>query len=214
MILIDQLRTSNLKYSPTIVRDLIDSNRAKYGYVKPVTNKMIFFMMKRIVLRGATAFINIIKNKPGETQFDIEDAVTELYMVLDKCTKNYDTKQGKDFYLYFNTAVSRRISRIAGYSRMKKGEVAFSKVSKYTDDENGFTIEDMVEGTCEMHEVSDTLLWEDIGKLNLTTDQQRLIQMVYSTDKTKDILKEMGLTRGEYRQEMSEIQTIIKDTYL
>jgi len=213
MNLIEQLRTSNYKYSPTVVRDLLKSNRSRYGYVRPETKKIIFFMMRRIVLKDTAKYFGINKQRNNDVVEVADDIVNELYIVLSNCCDKFDTDSGKDFYLYFNSAAARRIARLANYKRVNNGEMTFSKLSSYIS-EDGVNIESNIDDISTTDHTFENVVWSDIANIELTEQEITLLNCLYSTDKTKDVVKSTGMTRSEIKQVRTTIQEKINTTYL
>lgn len=213
MTLLEELQESTATYSPTVVSDLIDSNRARYGCVKPDTKKILFFMMKRIVLRGAIAFFNINKNRNNDVYYEIDDLVNELYMTLDNCANRFDTSKGKDFYLYFNSAVSKRVSRMANYKRVNNMEISFSKFDGQGGDEDDDRYRGIADNVAIM-DFNDGVFWDDLNSIGLNAKQTALVQSLNDVDKKREILRENGLNRAKYLEEMEGIQEIISTNYI
>ena len=81
MTLLEELESAQIRYSPTIVRDLINSNRKRYGCVQPRTKKILYYMMRRIVIRGAITYLNINKKRGNDSYYGVEDILNEIYIV-------------------------------------------------------------------------------------------------------------------------------------
>lgn len=210
MTLYERLQASEYKYSPTIVRDMIASNREKYGRVKPKTKEIIFLMMKRVVLRGAITFMNIQKNRNNDTCYEMEDIIMELYMTFSRACDLFNTESDKDFMLYFNSAVSRRVSRMSNYKHIRNDEMSFTYYeNQYDDDE----ISDVLENDMGQMDFNSDMFWEDLGKIGLSEDQMDLVWSVFTIPKKREILHKHGLNRKQFAEQIEGITKLIKTNY-
>ena len=208
MTLLEELESAQIRYSPTIVRDLINSNRKRYGCVQPRTKKILYYMMRRIVIRGAITYLNINKNRGNDSYYGVEDILNEIYIVLHHCSDKFDTSLGKDFYLYFNSSVSRRINRISNYKRVNNRELCFSRLERDDDDRD---YDEMLEDRFSKYDFNEAMFWRDVNNLNFTDKERSLIRSIYDTDKIKSVCEENNITRSEYNKAVKNLKTVFKD---
>jgi len=211
MTLSQKLQNSKIKYSPTIICDLIRSNRKKYGYVNESSKEIIFYMVKRIVVRCAKKYVLICNNRGTTTQYTFDDIVQEMYLICSRCVDLFVTEDGKDFYLYFNSAANRRVSRMANYKKVVNGEITFTKASSTFVEGEGLEFSDMVEQRGQ--EDMTTNIFEEIGKLGLNYEEMKLVTSINRNEKHRDILKEAGITKAEYNQTIKVIREKLKNLY-
>ena len=208
MTLLEELEKATVKYSPTIVRDLINSNRKRYGCVQPRTKKILYFMMRRIVVRGAITFMNINKNRNNDTYYSVEDILQELYFTLHHCSDLFDTALGKDFYLYYNSSVSRRINRMSNYKRVNNREMCFTRLENDDDDRS---FDDMFVDKFIRYDFSENMFWEDVQNLGFSYQEQGLIKSIYNSEKIKSVCEENNITRAEYNKAITNFKTVFKE---
>ncbi len=205
MSLYEELKNSNFPYSPTVIRDLIDSNYNRYGYVKPVTKRIIFFMMRRIILRGIATYININRNKRNETPYEVEDMVNEIYFILDKCTGKFDTRLRKDFYLYFSSAVSRRVSRMAKYKEVDNDVMTFTKYGSQISDDEELLVEELLEDRKKSKDDEGEFM-DYVDSIDWTEQEAGVLESLKNERSVRDLMRENGITRKEYAETMEDIK--------
>lgn len=209
MSLLIELKNMNFPYSPTIVRDLIIQNKEKYGYIKPITKKIIFFMMRRIVLRGVVTYSNINKNRGNEVVRNDDDMVNELYFVLDKCVDKFDVDRNKDFYLYFSSSVSRRVSRMSNYKKVVDGEITFSKYeSQFDSTANGFTIDELFADKFIQND-GENDFFEFIENIDFDDIEKKVLESIKQGRGVKDIQNENNINKKQLDGVMTRIRNKI-----
>jgi len=167
--------------------------------------------MKRVVLRGAITFFNINKNRGNDVYYELDDLINELYMTLDNCANKFDTSKGKDFYLYFNSAVSKRVTRLANYRRVNNDEMTFSRYdSMSTNDEDYRSIGDNVS----VESFNEGIFWDDIDNMGLSDKQANLVRSLFEVDKKREILKENGLNRAGFEETLGAVREVFKSNYI
>ena len=212
MITLSQkLHNSKIKYSPTIICDLIRSNRNTYGYVNESSKEIIFYMVKRIVVRCAKKYVLICNNRGTPTQYVFDDIVQEMYLTCSRCIDLFDSDSGKDFYLYFNSAANRRVSRMANYKKVVNGEITFSKASTTLVEGEGIQFSDMI---AQRGQEDMTInIFEEIEKCGLNAEEMKLVTSVFRNEKHRDILKEAGISKAEYNQTIKTVRDKLKGLY-
>jgi len=195
-------------YSPTIVRDLIIQNKEKYGYVKPITKKIIFFMMRRIVLRGVVTYSNINKNRGNEVVRNDDDMVNELYFVLDKCVDKFDVDRNKDFYLYFSSSVSRRVSRMSNYKKVVDGEITFSKYESQFNGDEQLTVDELFADKT-IQNNSDSDFFEFIENVDFDNIERKVLESIKQGRGVKDIQNENNINKKQLDGVMVRIRNKI-----
>ena len=213
MSLLEELKNTNFPYSPTIVRDMIDANFEKYGYVRPETKMIIFYMMKRVVLRGAVTFFNINKNRKNDVNYEMDGLVNELYMVLSNCTEKFDTRQKKDFYLYFSSSVSRRVSRMANYKKINNDEITFTKYGNTISNDEDVEVEEMLEDKQIQEHRTDNEFKDYIQALDLDEMERGVVNSIVNDRSVRDTLMENGISRVEYDEVMEILKYKLKGLY-
>lgn len=205
MSLLQQLESKEIPYTPTVVYDLIRSNRSKYGAVQPEAKQVIFFMMKRIVIRGATKFIMINRNRRNEVTFyTIEDIIQELYIVLNRCVDIFDTEKNMDFYFYYNRAVDNRVIRIANYKRVKRSGKPFSDVISENSDEKDIEIERLFGDEVYVETHIEEFFWQEIeSKYN--KKEVDLMKSMLRNHKITDVIKETNMSKSEFNKRREDI---------
>lgn len=212
MTLLQELEKSSYKYSPTVVKDLIRSNRKSFGFVKPETKKVIYFMMKRVIIRGVHKFFVMQKNRGNDTYLSEGDITNELYIILDSCVNKFDTESGKDFYLYYNKAVNNRVDRIANYKRNIEPNISFSSIT--VKDNEGMDYNPLLESgahTSKQHLSMDMVL-EEIMKIDLTEMEREVLVMLSETNKVNDIRDELGISLHEYKLSVESLKVKISNS--
>lgn len=88
---------------------------------KVVDSKLeLFKLLSTIIVKNIENFFYLAKNYDHDKIFHSkEDLVGEAYLVLEQCLKNFDTRRGKQFYLYYNKALTRAFLRIIDRSYQK-----------------------------------------------------------------------------------------------
>ena len=205
MSLYEELKDTNFPYSPTVVRDLIDSNFKRYGYVRPLTKRIIFFMMRRIVLRGVATFLNINRNRSNDTVYDTEDMVAEIYFVLDKCVEKFDTRLKSDFYLYFSSAVSNRVRRMSNYKNINNDEISFTKYGSQVSDDNEILVEELLEDRKVSNDGEGEFL-AYVESIDWTEEEAGVLESLRNERCVRDAMRENGMSRQEYEDTMESIR--------
>jgi len=206
MSLLEELKNTNFPYSPSIVEDLIRHNNKTWGHVKPVTKKIIFYMMKRVILRGVAIFFNINRNRNNEVYYDEEDMVTELFFILNKCVDMFDVDRNKDFYLYFNSSVSRRVSRMANYKKINNDEITFTTLEKQISKEDSdMCLDDVIEGTMN-YELENNDFLEYIDSIDWDLIEVGVIDSMKRGRGVRDIMAENKLSKSGYEQMIRRIR--------
>ena len=208
MSLLIELKNMHFPYSPTIVRDLIIQNKEKYGYVKPITKKIIFFMMRRIVLRGVVTYSNINKNRGNEVVRNDDDMVNELYFVLDKCVDKFDVDRNKDFYLYFSSSVSRRVSRMSNYKKVVDGEITFSKYESQFNGDEQLTVDELFADKT-IQNNSDSDFFEFIENVDFDNIERKVLESIKQGRGVKDIQNENNINKKQLDGVMVRIRNKI-----
>ncbi|MDA7514226.1 hypothetical protein N8508_00395 [bacterium] len=208
MSLLIELKNMNFPYSPTIVRDLIIQNKEKYGYIKPITKKIIFFMMRRIVLRGVVTYSNINKNRGNEVVRNDDDMVNEIYFVLDKCVDKFDVDRNKDFYLYFSSSVSRRVSRMSNYKKVVDGEITFSKYESQFNGDEQLTVDELFADKTIKND-GDSDFFEFIENVDFDNIERKVLESIKQGRGVKDIQNENNINKKQLDGVMIRIRNKI-----
>lgn len=209
MSLHEEIQNSNFPYSPTVVVDMIDSNYLKYGYVRAATKKVIFFMMRRVVLRGVAKFVNTNKNRSNDTTFGSDDIVSELYMVLSNCVDKFDTRLKKDFYFYFNSSVSRRVGRISDYKIVNNDEITFSRYQTYISPEGEINVEEFLEDKSYVRGNEGEVM-DYINSIPWLDKEHGVLESLKQGRGVNDVMRENGINKAEYVSIMQSIRSKIK----
>lgn len=72
---------------------------------------LIFMMMKDIVKKNISNFLNLLRGIDSPDIPERGDLVTNCYITFDKCLEKYIVGRGYNFYFYFNKSLSRNFFR-------------------------------------------------------------------------------------------------------
>jgi hypothetical protein len=72
----------------------------------------IFKAMKNIVNKNICNYINLLKSTPCRNIPEYNEAISECYVIYDKCLERYKVTKRNSFYFYFNKALSRNFYRL------------------------------------------------------------------------------------------------------
>ena len=72
---------------------------------------LVFMMMKDIVKKNISNFLNLLRGIDSPDIPDRDDLVTNCYITFDKCLEKYIVGRGYNFYFYFNKSLSRNFFR-------------------------------------------------------------------------------------------------------
>lgn len=73
---------------------------------------LVFRMMKDIVVKNITNYINLLNNTPQKDNLpDRDELVSECFLIFNKCVEKYKVLPSHNFYFYFNKSLSRNFFR-------------------------------------------------------------------------------------------------------
>ena len=215
--LYEELLNSEVKYSEKLIVQLIRLNRERYGEIKNITKKIIFFMMKKIILRGVIQFVSINKNRFNDTPYEKKDMVIEIYLVFENCLAGFDLEKNKNFYLYFNSAVSRRISRMANYKSMYNSDhrkISLDLEFGNSADGETITMKDFLSSSIPENNGSvDITDHKDIFYMGFTEVEINVMKSLYNRDTEESVLRDNNLTKKELKNLISKIKKELGDRY-
>lgn len=71
-------------------------------------SNLVFRMMKDIVVKNITNFLNLLGNTPMKDDLpERDELVSDCYLIFNKCIEKYKVLPSNSFYFYFNKALSR-----------------------------------------------------------------------------------------------------------
>lgn len=208
MTLLEEMDRSDLTYKPTVVRDMIKSNREQFGFVKRSTKKIIFFMTKRAALRGAAKYLKIQDNRNNDEFLTMEDIVVDIYIVLDRCVDKYDVNSQKDFYLYYNKAINNFVNRKAGYKRFKEPHISFQMFETTDKEGDSMNVAESL-AAVNMERAEEYVVEEMLRYTNLNDKERDLIVTITQTEKTTDIMSDLNISLDEYKDTLQSIRNKI-----
>lgn len=73
---------------------------------------LVFRMMKDIVIKNISNYLNLLNNTPMKDNLpDRDELVSECFIIFDKCIEKYKVLPSHNFYFYFNKSLSRNFFR-------------------------------------------------------------------------------------------------------
>ncbi len=198
------MQKSKIKYKEKILVQLIKLNIKRHGQVSIDTKKIIFFMMKKIVIKGVNQFMYTNANRFNDTPYEENDIVHEIYFTFERCINNYDISKNKSFYLFFNSAVSRRMSRMSNYkSNYDPNHKKISMDVSYGNNEDGneTTLKDFVANvTPENNGSTDITDSNDLFYFGFEQIDINIMKSLYNKETTEFMMRESNLTNKELKE--------------
>lgn len=217
MGLYEKILRSKVGYNQRVISNLIKSNRNKYGEVRPKTKYLIFFMMKKIILKGVNQFFMTNESRSNDTPYEKDDIVAEIYLVFQKCIEGYNVDMDKNFYLYFNTAVSRRMSRMCNYKSTynpNHKKTSYDIVYGNADDGTPITMKDFIPNKApEISGSVDITNPKDIFFLGFDEMDHAIMMCLYNKESRDVMVEETGLSRREIKIRIERIKIELKERY-
>jgi len=140
--------------------------------------------------------------------------VNEIYMVLSRCTEKFDTRQKKDFYLYFSRSVSHRVSRMANYKKINNDEVNFTKygvtISKGDED---LDVEEILGDTQVAEARTENQFNDYIDGLGLEENEKGVVSSILNERSIRDTLMENRISKDDYEEIMEKLKYKLKDLF-
>ena len=73
---------------------------------------LVFRMMKDVVIKNITNFLNLLNNTPMKDNLpERDELVSECFLIFNKCIEKYKVLPSNNFYFYFNKSLSRNFFR-------------------------------------------------------------------------------------------------------
>lgn len=217
MGLYEELQQSNSKYNDKLISELIISNRKNSGEISRRTKKIIFFMMKRIILKGVSQYFNTNNKRGITTPYENEDIIIEIYFVLEKCMTSFTPELNKNFYLYFNSAVARRITRMCNYkSTFDPNYKKISLDKEYGNNKDGTrsTLKDYISNKSEENYGSlDMSDLDDLFFVGFNQTDKSIMISLYNKETLGQIEERFDLTREELKNRIKIIKKQLGDKY-
>lgn len=108
---------TNYYYKPKLVNKyLVFIKFGKTEKRRLAFKNLVFRMMKNIVIKNISNYINLLNNTPSKDSLPSRDElVSECFIIFNKCVEKYKVHPRYNFYFYFNKSLSRNFFR--GYQR-------------------------------------------------------------------------------------------------
>lgn len=212
----EEIDKSTKTYIPAIVNGLIASNKRRYGAVNSQTKRIVFFMLKKIILRAVTKFESIESARGTVSNLMKDDIAMEMYELLERCINKFDPSQGTDFLYYYNNACNRRVERILEYKE-NTAVINFLDLQDNMSDSNKEEIgsddamDEMV-GVDSMNTSTEDSVIEDLRAVGLNEDEITYIVATSQFDKKKDVVEYLGVSARVYRDRMKRIKQKIEES--
>lgn len=159
----------------------------------------LFKMMHKIIVKNIDNFFYLTRNHTKEIFHTKDDLISECFIVLQKCLKNFDRKRNKDFFWYFNKSLTRAMLRIVD-KNYNKHLMVDSVPQNHEDfmfissDNDGIDFTDFY-----------------LEKLNFTVDEKRVVNSKLMKEKVSDFLEQNGdITWNKYFKCLGSIKEKLK----
>lgn len=173
-------------------------------------------MLRKIVLKGVNQFISTCNNRGVQTPYEREDIVIEVYFVFEKCLEKFDTGLDKNFYLYFNSAVARRMTRMANYKSTYDPDNVKLSLDEEIGSEDGdkVTRKDFISDDNVLQGMPcDLTNNEDIIYLGFKEVDIVIMKSLYNKETRESISRQTGLNRKQLKERIDYIKRELGDRY-
>lgn len=160
---------------------------------------LIFKMMKDIVKKNISNYLNLLKNTSLKNDLpERDDLIADCYVIFDKCIEKYIMDNGNNFYFYFNKSLSRAFYRC--YQKEFKKEIHSVKITESVMQKNvGF------------HTNKNDNIELLLHNFKFTEIEKRICQSKFIGQKTNEFLKENpDISMNTYSNSLKNIKNILK----
>jgi len=200
MITYDSLSLEKESYDNTqVIRCLIICKKSTNLGAVEKGKLTLFRMMSKIIVKNIDNFFYLTRNHNKEIFHTKDDLISECFIVLHGCLRNFDRKRNKDFFWYFNKSLTRAMLRIVDRNYNK--HLMVDRVQQNHEDfvfissnNNGIDFIDFY-----------------LEKLNFTDDEKRVVNSKLMKEKVSDFLEQnIDITWNKYFKCLGDIKEKLK----
>lgn len=168
----------------------------KNEHFKRKTKEMVFKMMKDVVRKNVSNYLNLLRNTNQENIPTRDEVIANSFIMFDKCVEKFACGKNYNFYFYFNKTLSR------GFFRMYQKELVRNNNTVVQVTEKAATITNGIDDDVDLH-----ILVETIG---LTSVEQRICYSKLRYEKSSEFLaKNKDVTSVEYTSALHSVKAKI-----
>lgn len=196
----DEIFRTDYHYKPKFVNKFIVM--IKFGNTEKrrlAFKNLVFRMMKDIVVKNITNYINLLNNTPSKDDLpDRDELVSECFLIFNKCIEKYKVLPSHNFYFYFNKSLSRRFfkeyQRALINDKVELTEAIYTCHPDLKEDEKPNTAE---------------ILMKNVGfsELEIRISRSRMMGQ-----RTSEFLEEnLDVTSGQYSKALKHIKEMLNE---
>lgn len=195
-----QLKNSSIRYDEDKVKNcLIVIRNSKNDKLVEKSKMLIYNSLSNIIVKNVNNFFNLIKRvEAHRVLHERDDIVTECYVILNKCIKNFDVNSGKNFFFYFNKALSLGLHRLA--KKNYKDDIYF----------NDYDVVHKFETNTFSNVALDPVMLDNV---KFTLEHTEYIDSRLADEKINDFISRKGITRTAYYKIVNEVKSILSHIY-
>jgi hypothetical protein len=200
--LFNSLRNSKIRYDEDKVRSsLVVIRYAKSTRITSAHKKNILYSLSDIIVKNVNNFFNLIRHADECRKLhEKDDIVGECYVILEKCIAKFDIARNKNFFWYYNKALSMGLFRLA--KRVYKPDIFFKDFSLVYGHQGATP-------TSHIQQALDPL----ILKIKFTEEEQMYLQSKMDDERINEFLTRTGLPRAVYTRLGKQVKEKLQDYY-
>lgn len=179
--------SDKIEYDAALARKcIILANNCKKQRISDESKIILFKMLSKIVIKNIENFFSLVKIYDNVLHTK-NDLVGDAFFVLMNCINGFDIKLNKQFYFYYNKALTRAFIRI-----IEKNYYKHRDTQRVPDGFESFLFLDKSTS-------GNNLLEFYFDLFRLTDDERRIVKSRLLEQNPRDFVSESDFTMSEYK---------------